>query len=167
MWKSMNQWSEQPSLVFLRSKTNFHWTYCRCANKRKPSSNSDFCYDYYLENYISAPHSLFQKLRLFLFPLCHAWLQRRERYFYLGKFESSLVYREVIDLETKCVRIIIIIICNNIMNVWFCIGEYFWIIKWHFKKTWKKSGWPKQDSNLWLSIAWLLKWSASEILEIY
>ena len=67
MWKSMNQWSEQPSLVFLRSKTNFHWTYCRCANKRKPSSNSDFCYDYYLGNYTSAPHSLFQKLRLFSF----------------------------------------------------------------------------------------------------
>ena len=51
--------------------------------------------------------SYFESTRLFfLFPLCNARFQGRRRYCYLGKFQISLVEREVIDPETKCGRML-------------------------------------------------------------
>ena len=66
-----------------------------------PDNRGSTVWLFSLGNYTFAPHSLFQKLRLFSFSTLS--------YLSLIKFQISLVLREVMDLEAKCVIMLLLL----------------------------------------------------------
>ena len=69
-----------------------------CGSKRKLPLNLYFYNDYFSLGIIPLPHiPCFKSSEFSLFPLCNAPLQGRHRYLYLGKFQISLVHRDITD----------------------------------------------------------------------
>lgn len=161
-WKSKNQCRQQPSLIFFRIKKKFPLKLLQLFDVKANDNQVHIL----ISAMIILPWELyfcttfpFVKVQTFFF--FHSVMPDSKdgtNILIWGnlKFQISVVHGEVCRPSDK--------MCNSNYNVWFCVVEFF--IKWHFTKTWKKSNWAQQESNLW-SLDCLLKWSAFEISEIY
>jgi len=145
----------EPSLIFLRSKKDIHSTYCNNLMWRQKEAKFKFWFLIWLfslGNYTFAPHSLFQKLRLFSFSTLSYQTPRKVWVPFFDKISNFSSDQGGYGSWGK--------MCDNVINAWFCMGEHF--IKGQLTKTWKKSKCFQQDTNLWPS-NYLLKFSSAEM----